>query len=57
MAATTEAGRGAPAYQALAAEALTAQLSEDKIATTRQGTLFRVAAGQGDESVEFDGFD
>ena len=57
VAATTEAGRGAPAYQALAAEALTAQLSEDKIATTRQGTLSRVAAGQGDESVEFDGFD
>ena len=32
IAATIEAGRGAPAYEALAAEALTAQLSDDIIA-------------------------
>ena len=57
IAATTKAGRGAPAYQALVAEALTAQLSDDIIATTRQGTLSRLTTRQGDEPVEFDGFD
>jgi len=55
IAATIEAGRGAPAYEALAAEALTAQLSVRRY--NRQGTLSRLTTGHGDESVEFDGFD
>ena len=57
IAATIEAGRGALAYEVLAAEALTAQMSDNIIATTRQGTLSRLTTRQGDESVEFDGFD
>tara|TARA_B110000114_G_scaffold157312_1_gene171754 strand:+ start:229 stop:432 length:204 start_codon:yes stop_codon:yes gene_type:complete len=57
VAATTEAGRVAPAHQALVAEALTAQLSDNIITTTHQGTLSRLAARQGDESVEFESFD
>ena len=57
IAATIEAGRGALAYEVLAAEALTAQMSDNIIATTRQGTLSRLTTRQGDEPVEFDGFD
>ena len=52
IAATIEAGRGAPAYEVLAA-----QVSDNIIATTRQGTLSRLTTRQGDEPVEFDGFD
>lgn len=57
VAANTDAGRGKPNYTGLSEAELVATLPPDEQSSIYDGTKSRVARGQGDECVEFDGFD